>query len=307
MKASPSQQRAEAEAAAWLARLHGQHDAADIEAFQTWRADPEHAAAFDHLTDVWDLAGGLRDVETDEAPVADTRASRRTMLLGAVGGCAAMGGLGAWQSAQATVYRTAVGEQRRVTLPDGSRLILDTDSEVRANVTARQRRVELRRGQAYFVVARSGLPFILETEGHDIMAGASALNVRCDPAQVAVTLFDGTVTVRSPQAAPLPLEAGERFTIADGGRPHVDRPNLSDAAAWQSGRVIFHGDSLAEAVAEMNRYGSTEMLLEPSIASLRISGSYRTGDSQAFARSIATLLPVHVVMKDDKLLLESVV
>ncbi|MCI4592291.1 FecR domain-containing protein [Sphingobium sp. BYY-5] len=302
MKASPSQQKAEAEAAAWLARLHGKHGAADLEAFQSWRADPEHAAAFDQLTEVWDMAGGLRHVDLEVATAAEKQINRRTVLLGALGGCVALGGFAAWQSAQATVYRTAIGEQRRIRLPDGSRLILDTDSEVRAHVSESQRHMELRRGQAYFAIVRSNLPFVVEAGGHDISANVSALNIRCDATQVSITLFDGKATVLSPQVAPTQLEAGERL-IANGERAHLDRPDLGDAAAWQSGRVIFHGDTLAAAVAEMNRYGSTEMLLEPAVAGLQISGSYRTGDSQAFARSIATLLPVRVTARADKLLL----
>ncbi|HEX7854582.1 MAG TPA: FecR domain-containing protein [Sphingobium sp.] len=305
MKASPSQQKAEAEAAAWLARLHGQHDAADLEAFRIWRTDPQHAAAFDHLTQVWDMAGGLRDANLEVPPAAGNQINRRTVLLGTLSGCVALGGFGVWQSAQATVYRTAIGEQRRIRLPDGSRLILDTDSEVRSHVSDSQRRMELRRGQAYFAVVRSSLPFMIEAGGQNILAGPGALNVRCDAAhQVAVTLFDGKATVLSQRVAPKPLKAGERL-ITDGGRARLDRPDLGDAAAWQSGRVIFHGDTLAAAVAEMNRYGSTEMLLEPAVAGLQISGSYRTGDSQAFARSIAALLPVRVIARNDKLLLEA--
>lgn len=304
MKASPSQQKAEAEAAAWLARLHGKHSAADLEAFQSWRADPEHAVTFDRLTQVWDLAGGVRHEDVEARASNERPIDRRSVLFATLGGCVALGGFGAWQSAQATVYRTAIGEQRRISLPDGSRLILDTDSEVRANVSQHDRRIELRRGQAYFVVVKSHLPFLVEAAGHDIRTGASALNIRCDAAEIAVTLFDGKATVASHQVAPTPLKAGERL-IMDGGRARLDRPDLADAAAWQSGRVIFHGDTLAAAVAEMNRYGSTEILLEPTVADLQISGSYRTGDSQAFARSIAALLPVRVIAQDDKLRLEA--
>ncbi|MDE1150056.1 MAG: DUF4880 domain-containing protein [Azospirillaceae bacterium] len=154
---------ADVEAAAWMARLRGpDRTEAALAAFRAWcDADPAHAAAFEHMTAVWDVAGGLHAeraaLSGGATPAA--RPSRRLVLAGVAGALAlGLGGVGFWQRAGATVYSTAVGEQRRLSLADGTRVILDTDSEIRVRLSDRARRVALVRGRASFAVADDRRP-----------------------------------------------------------------------------------------------------------------------------------------------------
>jgi transmembrane sensor len=78
-----------------------------------------------------------------------------------------------------------------------------------------------------------------------------------------------------------------------------DRPNLNHLLAWQSGSVVFENTDLAEAVQEMNRYSTARLEVDPSVAGLKVSGVYRVGDNEAFARSIAKLLPITVRQEED--------
>jgi len=79
--------------------------------------------------------------------------------------------------------------------------------------------------------------------------------------------------------------------------------DLSVATAWQNGRAVFNNETLAEAVAEMNRYTRRPIILSPDIAQQRISGNYSTGDSEAFATSLVELLPLTATFRPEQILL----
>jgi transmembrane sensor len=98
------------------------------------------------------------------------------------------------------------------------------------------------------------------------------------------------------------LEAGERVRLstvpaAAPAAPRVDRPNIDAVIAWKRSEAVFDGAALPDAVAEMNRYTRTPIVLldAPALAGLRVSGLYRTSDSAGFARAVAALhgLSVH--------------
>ena len=60
---------------------------------------------------------------------------------------------------------------------------------------------------------------------------------------------------------------------------------------------------LAQAVEEMNRYSTQRVEVDPSVATLKVSGVYRVGDNAAFARSLTKLLPIVLHEDGDTLIL----
>jgi len=289
---------AKAEAAAWLARLHADDRSdADENAFRTWlAAKPENARAFEAVTNLWDLADGLRMV-----PVASARSRlrirRRTVIASLGSLAAAAGGLAFWEEAYAGVYQTTVGEQKRVTLSDGTQCFLDTDTRIRERSSASLRTVELDRGRADFRVKQDNRrPFVVEAANQRIVAEQSTLDVRRDGGRISVVLLEGRATVATAARAlaqPVVLTRGERAVVAENMPIRVDRPNLSPLIAWQTGQAMFENDTLAAAAAEMNRYSTIPLTVDdPVIARLKLSGVYRVGDNDAFAHSVALLLPV---------------
>src|ERR1700742_1470396 len=68
-------------------------------------------------------------------------------------------------------YTTQVGDVKRVLLTDGSAIDLNTDSEMRALVSATERQIELTKGEALFTVARdTNRPFSVRAGGATIDA-----------------------------------------------------------------------------------------------------------------------------------------
>jgi transmembrane sensor len=294
-----------AEASAWLARLQSTVRTPAAEAgFKTWlAADPTHARAFARVTDTWDIIPGAALLS--RASVSARPRSKRMPI--AIAACAALlamvVGLASWLPRD-PVYRTAVGEQQTITLADGTRITLNTDSRLVVSYDAAQRRVRLTHGEALFEVAkRPQWPFVVQAGDEQVKALGTTFVVRRDPDRLAVSLIEGRVEVTRHAAMlvpgpvdPLVLSPGERVTLhADGAVRTLDRPRVEAMTAWRRGEVMFDDVALADAVAELNRYGGTRVhVRDPALQQLRVSGVFSTRDPAEFARAIAQLHHLHI-------------
>jgi transmembrane sensor len=287
-----------AEAAAWLARLRADDRTREDEVrFRQWlAADPVNAERFEYVSTIWEDMDALRDVpRTERAP---RKLTRRRLLTGSLAAMT-VGGLGLqWSIATAGVYTTARGEQRRLTLEDGSRLLLNTDTSVKVRFDEERRRIDLRRGQALFEVSVDPRPFYVSAGSHDLTVRRGRFDMRRETDHLSVLAIDAVATLDQPSGT-VRIGEGERVRIDAADHIKHDRPNLNDAIAWQSGNAVFRAESLSQVVMEMNRYTERELvLMDQRAAALRISGVYRVGDNGAFARSLARLLPIKIEATD---------
>jgi transmembrane sensor len=294
---------ARAEAAAWIARLHGPNRTRVVEVgFRRWIAeDPERAAAFELLTDTWEKSARLRRrpferVASWELVGFRINFSRAALATVAVAFLAIVGTIFYLHS---DAVATAIGEQRTLALEDGTRVYLNTNSRAHVHYDRNTRRVELDQGEALFEVAkRPDWPFVVIAGNKQIRALGTAFIVRRDEEALAVTLVEGKVTVESVGGggAPAPvgetetevLSPGQRLTFAGSTVPKLDRPQLDKMTAWQRGQVTFDSTPLIDAVADMNRYSTMRLVIEaPGAARILISGIFRVGDSNSFAQAVA--------------------
>jgi transmembrane sensor len=284
------------EAAAWMARLgSNRRTDADEQDFRAWLgSDPAHAAAFEELSAIWDVAGTYpRDMRGHSVEKRPTLA-RRAVAAGLVALPVAGAGLILLRPAQAETYSTKVGEQKKITLSDESSIFLDTNTRLEVSFDRQTRLVVLQYGRANFEVATDkDRPFVVKAADSHIIAAESNFDVRYDKSQVSVVLFSGQATVKDAGKLKA-LAPGERLATENHAIT-LDKPKLTSVQAWRSGRTIFENTKLSDAVAEMNRYNAIEMQIrDRDIADMRVSGIYRNGDSLAFANTIAKLMPVKV-------------
>jgi transmembrane sensor len=302
-----------AEAAAWLARLRSDAPQAEDHAgFQAWLAEsPAHQAAFEQVTAAWDLVGGAAHVHRLQRTAMPK--TRRGVLIGgaiAVGTVAASAAaFGIWRGMRLQTLQTDLGMQERVTLADGSSIMLDAKSKLRVAYGSERRAIVLEYGRAFFQVAPDPLrPFVVSAGGHDVVAIGTAFDVRCEDNAVSVTLEHGRVSVsESAQSEKnYTLDPGDRIQFAEGGVKR-DKAKLELTQAWRDGRLGFDREPLAEAIQELNRYSHQPLVIEdPSIAQLPISGVFTAGDNPAFARSIAQFLPVAIAVETGRIVLTAV-
>ena len=301
----PDEPRRRHEAATWFTRLRRPAISTDeLRRFRDWRASPPNAAAFEEVDTVWRAAGALETDPDILAAVAAVKPRRRRLDTGrladllrpaALLGAGALAALlvilgvslyGQWRP----TYETGIGEQRSLTLSDGSRVRLNTDTRLAVRFTGGQRRLLLQRGQAFFDAARDpARPFVVEAGGAQVRALGTRFDVRRDGDLVRVVLAEGRVTVA-------PDDGGRGAVLAPGqavvaSATTVSAPAAADAqqlTSWTTGRIVFSDTTVGEAVREMNRYARRPLTLAaPAVAEERISGVFDAGDAEALAAALA--------------------
>jgi transmembrane sensor len=324
-------------AASWFARRRAGPNARDERAFAEWlEADPANRTAYAEVANAWALAGtAASDPEIiamrGEALMlrpADRRGAR-VWFAGIAAAVLLAIGVGYWThvdgpetvkvaALERGVLQTAVGERSTVTLADGSVVTLNTSSKVRIAFTPGRRNVSLIAGQALFQVAKdSTRPFVVSAGDRQVVAIGTEFEVRLEKAGVRVTLLEGRVQVRpradveaaavarGEAAGPVAtLEPGEQLLATPFGRLAVKAAAVSDVVSWREGRVRFDDMALTDAVAEMNRYSVTPIVIgDPAVAGIRVSGAFRTGQTDAFIASITEIFPVTARHEVDRIVL----
>ncbi len=296
-------------AADWLARLRADDRSLEDErAFRAWlAADPRNAAAFDATNTTWESVGALaRDLRSGEVQLG-TSVSRRKLLTAGLGAAVVLGGGFAFlQSAFAEVYQTEIGEQKHISLHDGTAVFLDTDTKLVVHFNDKNRMAELRYGRANFRVAADTQKraFAVKAAQKLVIGTRSTFDVGREGDRVSVLLIQGRATVEnsaSDAVGSQVLSEGERL-IATGPLVKLDRPDLLPLLAWHTGQVVFENSALSSVVAEMNRYSTVKLEIDDlRLANMKVSGVYRVGDNVHFARSLERLLPITVRVSDARI------
>lgn len=301
------------EAAIWTWRLDSGTLTTDEQSqLDAWlRLDYRHRDAFEELRSTWSALDRLAKRPPDEKLAALAHPKTRRVYIG---------GKRYWQAAAAAmlvialgtalwitqrpgmqVMSTAVGQHRRVALADGSQVTLNTDTLLAVELTPQRRDVYLRKGEAHFdVVHNAARPFYVHVGDAVIRDVGTQFEVRLlSNRDIDVLVDEGQVEVRGPAAADWvrALSAGEQLSIAgpDLQVKSVSPKQVADDLAWREGALVFDGEPLSQALAEVGRYTRTRIVLGgPRVAALRISGRFRTDDEQGFFRALQAALPVQV-------------
>lgn len=308
-------------AAWWLAQLSSDVSVHKIEQFESWyTASPENMAAYIRMQKTWQLAGEAKDLPAAKA--ARTRAlgyikpkaptwqwaiAASLVLTVVAGGTYEIWGPAnfnqpaavAGRTAQPViVYSTGVGEVKTLTLQDGSRVALDTNSAVRVTFSPSERGIQLLRGQANFMVAKhQRIPFVVQASGSRVTATGTAFDVRIKPTATDVTLIEGRVLVENtkpPAHKVTDLLPGQCLTANPDGTNTVTPVDLEQATAWKDGRLIFVSETLVTVANELNRYSVQHIRVNGTeLQGLRLSGVFRTGHPWEL---LAALQQIHPVM-----------
>lgn len=327
----------------WLARRDGaQWSEQDEAEFQAWlNESTAHTVAFVRLEAAWKQAKRLKALSGDVAPgrvpsttswhtasffegptTAEQRPepiasrNRRPFYLIAASILVAVIGIVWYLRPSVAEYSTPVGGLASVPMLDGSRVTLNTNSQVRVRVSQQERRVELRQGEAYFEVAKDAQrPFTVIVGERRVIAVGTAFSVRRDGQDVRVAVTEGRVGIKDAAARGGDGEAKkDMFTIAAGNTVRVTNAGLLVQEAsiaeierelsWRTGYLIFSDARLTDVIAEFNRYNLQRVFIaDPSVAELRVSGKFRSDQFHAFVRLLEQGFPVQVQTADGRIVL----
>jgi transmembrane sensor len=328
--AFPDTAAIDAEAAAWVARFDaGEVSARDQAAFQEWlNRSALHRSAIAEYGNLWSEFDALKQF-TERSEAVEVPVARDTALLARarpwLAACAAVaivsaGGMVLFQlrpqtnptpiaklekpSPSRLFYESAVGVQKRVTLADGTSVILNTNSRLDVNFSAGRRDVRLVRGEAYFdVVHDKTRPFTVTARDYVVRDIGTAFAVHLSKeGRVEVGVTQGSVEVMPAHdlaagAKSLGiLEAGQNMVLGE----KVERAETVSSAdmgrklAWRQGDLIYTGQPLKEVLADVSRYSDIKIeLADPALEDLPVGGAFRTDQIGAIFAALENNFGVH--------------
>jgi transmembrane sensor len=319
------------EAAVWHARLREPEfdrspAAARRAAFEQWLdADPRHRRALWETERLWRaLKAPAVEVMAEEpaaiSPVAVEAPSQRRTAPPVISRVAAIAACVLVLAATGLIwhddilvglrsdYATQPGELAPLALDDGSRITLNTDSAVAVNLGPNRRQVRLLRGEAWFDVSPDDpRTFVVETSQGSVRVTGTSFDVRLDGDRTIVSLTEGEVELRSAAIGgepPFILQPGQQAIIS---RTDVSAATAFDrtvVTAWLRGQLVFYDTPLSDVVAALNRHRRGRIvIMNGELVDLKVSGIFRTGETDTALAVIADTLPVHVTRLTDYLVL----
>lgn len=289
----------------WLIKLDfGEAGPVARQAFERWRnAHPLHALAWQRVSALGDDFIRMPPrLALDALQAGDTlRATHRIERRQAIKLLAALGILagGSWLVRDTAPWQrvladaaTAVGEQRRITLADGTELTLNTDTAVDIDLGGNRRMVALRRGEIMISTGNDAQathkrPFWVQTPFGAMQALGTRFVVRLDPQHARVKVQEGAVRVHpAGHGQPEVVQAGQSWQFdRESG---VVAPDIGfDPDGWVDGVIAGQNMRLQDLLDELNRYRSGRIVCDERVAALRVSGVYQVRDTDNVLRFLA--------------------
>jgi len=237
---------------------------------------------------------------------------------------------------QTANYETEIGEKKVILLPDGSEVVMNTNSKLSLDYTSSARLLRLTQGEIYVRVAKEDRPLSVMAIDRIVQAKGTEFVVEItDDQKVDVMVTEGRVVVgiqplknhypknRSIQnnLTPPPLlvqladnsnslSAGEQLTLRDSAanKQMIESDDIEVRLSWRKGGLIFRSIPLEKALREVERYTSVEFeVLDEKLKSRVLTGRFRTGDVTALLDMLETNFGIQAEFDgEDRILLSSI-
>jgi transmembrane sensor len=271
-----------------------------------WLAQsPSHHVAYMRVMATWNRAERLTALR-GSSPADEGKGRRLSwhLLVGSSAAIALISVLGLagfryLELQKQTTWSTPVGGHEILTLGDGSKIELNTNSVLR--ISADQRTAWLDRGEAYFQIKHdSAHPFTVTAAGKRVVDVGTKFLVRYGADDLEVALVQGKARiepakpkngVRTAVLTPgdVALATGNSLSVVN-----VPMSRLTRELSWRNNLLIFDNVTLADVAAELNRYNREQLVIAPDVASLKIVASIPTNGIQAFKRVARDFLGLRV-------------
>lgn len=247
----------------------------------------------------------------EAAPLPPVARGRKHRRLWACGLAAALVGLLGWWGVQSLGgwehYSTVIGEQRALTLEDGSLAHLNTRSRVDVRFTPEAREVRLVDGEALFKVEHDpARPFLVRTGDAVIRAVGTQFNVQRRADGAIVSVIEGIVEISTAAGSPR-FTAGQQARVTGGGATQVKKVDVARTTVWRQRRLVFELDPLAEVAREFNRYNHAPRIIVEGEAARRkrFSGVFDADDPHSLTGLLATYTDLAVEERDSGIVVRS--
>jgi transmembrane sensor len=343
-----------AEASAWLIEFRtGNPGQAERDRFNAWLcASPQHIQAYFEVAAAWselpdsdpegriDIQKMMRAArESGDANIIElgTRfkasGARRRFRVSLRSGAIAASVLvvllatASYLYSQRGIYQTQIGEQRSLTLADGSTVDLNAQSKIRVRYSDRERHIDLLKGQAFFRVTKNTTrTFVVDTGSAEVRAIGTQFDVYRKLSGTIVTVLEGRVAVANARGRvqvsgsatsdskasgvhEILLAAGEQVVVPEAIPERaalLQRPRQADvhaAIAWTQKRLVFEDTPLVDVAEEFNRYNVRRLVIrDEGLQRMGVSGLYSSTDPSALIAFLRLQPGILVTETDDEIL-----
>ncbi len=300
----PSPDSVHAQAVDWILRIRSENcPETERHAFNTWLEESaSHRQAYETVQAQWEWMEPFKAMNfpaRDAALRYRGKSPRRLFIYSAAATLLLAMGLTAfmpngWLGIPHT-YVAEKGDRQTVTLADGSRIELNTESEVRVHFNRWQRSVEIIKGEAFFTVNHDAeRPFEVRAGSGRIRDIGTAFEVYIKPQHVIVAVQEGIVEVQA--SGKRELTAGQQLAFSNNGEfQALQAQDVAGLTAWRQGNLVFRDRRLDDVLAEVGRYHDTRIRLQnETLGKLRVSGIFHTAELGDTLNAIAAILPVNI-------------
>lgn len=283
----------------------------DANVVRLQRKAPDEPPTNGTLAPAQPLGDAERNPSTVHESASGLRSSSRRRLsrwIPASLAAAAVAGLATWIALpKYPTYSTGVGENRTITMADGSTITLNALTDIRVRYTKAERVIDLVSGQAFFqVTANKYRPFVVHGGFAVVKDVGTQFDVDRAARSTTVTVVEGLVALYSDRASAshgdgsstpaesrqdsgtspaVLLAAGEQAVVSEHEITTQAHVNTGAATSWLKHRFIFDGSHLSDVVDQFNRYNSRQIIIDDAgLDALRISGVYSSTDPDSFLR-----------------------
>lgn len=324
------------QAADWVARFDRGLEGDEDRALQSWLDDDAgNREALLLMLETWDKSDSLARL-AELFPEPDRRRRRYSSLAWSGALALALVAAVAWfvlpvpdegggpdsviaEQRDSQTFETLVGARKTFELADGSTLHLNTNSLIDVRFSPRERRLELKRGEATFTVAHDpSRPFRVLVGQTVFEAVGTEFNLEItSDRNIELVVTDGRVRVaaRPPGQgggetasieAPTPegpvlVAAGEEFTVGGGSAVAmvIDRAEIEARLSWRQDNLVFRGETLGQVLREIGRYTTVEfVLLDDELRLEPVGGVFKVGDVQGALNTLENNFGVSYQMVD---------
>ena len=195
-----------------------------------------------------------------------------------------------------TTFSTGIGEKKKVTIQDGSQLVLNAGTTIRVqNDLSKDRKIELVDGEVFFDVRTDAQRPFTVTSGHlttTVLGTSFNIMAYKELDKLSIGVVDGKVSVAGDSAPLTVLLKEEELVFSRTTNTYKKIPLDESLTAWQSGRLVLNDLSFGEMVAIMKKnYGIDVVTSDETIRNTR----YTTELSSAMSplQAIQVLAAIH--------------
>lgn len=210
-------------------------------------------------------------------------------------------------------YRASFGEVREISLPDGSVVSLNANSEIswhKGWKSQKQRTVSLK-GEAFFDIQGlpDSIPFIVKTGDVTLEVVGTSFNVNHRTETVDIYLDKGLLNVhlQGKKTDAIAMVPGDRLQV----NPEKEKVDLASnhtliqAAAWKKGVLNFRDLTLAEVLVKLTQiYGKQFVSDDSSLLQKELYLGVPYSDWETVRQALELSLDVRFIEKDQYVELE---